>query len=309
LGPITTKELDAALDTLKTKVKNSKAWNIKGANKTMRVMKKHVATFQVLLGCGADPFHADQCASLQTMLTSVSKKISAKVLQAAKVGSGVGSTRVDDIVNHVMGTYVLDAVGALAPSEQSIEDEPRDVVLPLGAKSNWRKGWFTAAKGIFQRDGQRSAPRRPPQPIALTLEDSLTFATVSSHLATVRAVYVVHMAGVRAAGTTRDDVCVIGDEQRQELFDKNWGHESNPFATRTPQMVTTRDIEIASFEDKLSLDDVTRAHNKEDAIKDNFRGHAVALHVALTKNQFPCVVLEDNVILRYGQELSRVLTS
>jgi hypothetical protein len=158
LGPITTKELDAALDTLKTKVKNSKAWNIKGANKMMRAMKKHVATFQVLLGCG-----------------------------------GVGSTRVDDIVNHVMGTYVLDAVGALAPSEQSTEAEPRDVVLPLGAKSNWRKGWFTSAKGIFQRDGQRSAPRRPPQPIALTLEDSLTFATVSSHLATVRAVYVVHM--------------------------------------------------------------------------------------------------------------------
>ena len=63
-------------------------------------------------------------------------------------------------------------------------------------------------------------------------------------------------------------------------------------------MITARDEHINEFESRVRLDDVTQQHNCLAAIHDNFKGHLAALQVACDKDKFPCVVLEDNVILR-----------
>ena len=63
-------------------------------------------------------------------------------------------------------------------------------------------------------------------------------------------------------------------------------------------MITDRVGVICDFENRLSLDDVSKEHNDLHAIQDNFQGHLAALNVACDKDMFPCLVVEDNVMFR-----------
>ena len=252
--------------------KENEKLHIPGTSTLMRGMRRHVSQMLLLLNNSSGPF--------PTSAPSTNKyfaDLSATLDLATNAALGSVKTKdptVEDLVTKVMsGWPVLESL--------TTEAAP-NIIVSADGSAQLRVGWSQAMSHLCKHEHliARASPARASRQTKMPIGEHADL--ILAVLQSVQKVYVVHCSD---------------HTERKEKFMAQWKSECNPLdRTIHPVFVTEHMIPVSDF--TLNLDDVSAANNHAKALLDNYRGHCSALHAACKANEFPAVIVEDNILLR-----------